>query len=86
MKPNTPKPDWSQIFNSDLKREPGRWPHMRPAWEAARAAGYPFMLWSGRIYDIRPSPTDDYVFTGWVIFGDARQAKGTKIEAYKGDS
>lgn len=56
------KPTWKNTFNSNLIHHG----HITIAFNAAKAAGYPFICWNGRVYETagNGNPYDDTVVLG----------------------
>jgi hypothetical protein len=49
-KVSNPKPAWKNTLNTDLKH----YGHVAYAHEAAKNLGYPYYVWMGWIYAVRP--------------------------------
>lgn len=47
---------WKNVFNTRLR--PILWGHISVAIEVAKAGGYPYLLWNGRVYTVEGVATN----------------------------
>ena len=49
-----PLPIWKRVFNTNQ----AEWGHISVAIDVARRAGYPLILWNGKVYAISADPKE----------------------------
>lgn len=67
---NNETPTWKNTFNSHLS--PTRWGFIDAAFQAAKAAEYPYICWNGRVYLVNEgnwstSPDDTSLCFEWEL-------------------